>query len=305
MKFSCMFFLIALGFGAQAQFPEYYVYLVRNSVSVEKFGEKKIPVKQNQLIYKGEIVSLKENSELTLVDKEGNFIVLNKKGEYKTTDISEMFKVIPNDGLTKKYFKLLFDELLKPDESFSAFKEKNTMGVYRAEGCGNRIFPMNNLKFSTDSILFKWYSTSPMSNYFLTIYDEMGNELVQVNVKDTIKYISSSLLLLVQGNKYFWNIASLDGSCEDEVPISFTILNKDDVQVLIRRLGFRTVSYDLNEGLQQIEMLEKNGLVYEAFDWFDSLLKFNASNRALRKTYVAFLLKYCLDNEAFSVWDKF
>jgi len=58
----------------------------------------------------------------------------------------------------------------------------------------------------------------------------------------------------------------------------------------------------LEKQLQQVDKLERNGFTDAASSRYASLVKANPRDKALMKSYVAFLLKYGFDDEAKAVW---
>jgi hypothetical protein len=289
-----------------AQLPDYYVYLVSGNASITKQGAAPVAVKQNQLVYKTDVITLNKTSEITLVDKEAVFLVLNTPGTYKISELIKKATKKNNEGLTAKYLKLLFHELLDPEHDYEKFKKENIAGVWggvsRGDDCGNRIFPVNGLKTSVTSITFRWHKTSPSSNYLFVIYDADGKELVKMQVKDTLQ--SFDLTNVPQGKpgKYFWRVTSPDGVCEDEVPIYFDILTAENEKIQALQLSGTSGNESLALQLQQIDKLEKNAFINVASSRYADLIKTNPENGALRKSYVSFLLKYGFDEEAGAVW---
>ncbi len=306
MKCLMVIFLFAFCLQGQAQIPDYYVYLVSGDASISKPGAKPIAAKQNQLVYKNDILILKKGTEITLVDKDAGFFVLNTAGTYKTIDLVKKATKKNNDGVTGKYLKLLFHELLDPNHDFEKFKNENIAGVWggvsRGDGCGNRIFPVNGLKTSVSSIIFRWHKTSPSSNYIFVIYDVDGKELVKMNVKDTLLPFNIAEILQGNSGKYLWRVTSNDGTCEDEVPTYFDILTIENEKKLSDKLVVETGSENLEKQLQQIDKLEKNAFINVASARYSALVKVNPGNGALLKSYVSFLLKYGFEKEAASAW---
>lgn len=306
MKYILILILCTVCRQSQAQLPEYYVYLVSGDATITKPGAKPIAVKQNQLVYKADVIVLKKGTEITLVDKEASFLVLNGTGTYKTSDLIKKATKKNNDGVTGKYLKLLFHELLDPNQDFEKFKKENIAGVWggvtRTDGCGNRILPVNGLKTSAGSIVFKWHQTSPSNNYTVSIYDGEGKELVKMNVKDTLQAVNINETLQGRSGKYFWRVLSVDGSCEDEVPIYFDILTAENEKKQAEQLIAGIGNENLEKQLQQIDKLEKNAFIYAAAARYATLVKEDPGNGALLKSYVSFLLKYGFDEEAASAW---
>ena len=308
MKYFFIFLSFALWLRSNAQLPDYYVYLVSGEATITRPGVKAVVIKQNQLVYKTDVIVLKKGAEITLVDKNSNFLVLNNAGTYKSGELIKKGIKKMNEGVTGKYLKLLFHELLDPNHDFEKFKKENIAGVWggvdRGDGCGNLVFPVNGLKTSASSIVFRWHSTSASSNYSFVIYDGEGKELVKMNTKDTLQPVNINETLKGKTGKYFWLVKSEDGSCEDEVPIYFDIMTIENENKLVEQLIPSNDNENLEKQLQQIDKLEKNALIHAASARYEDIVKANPGNKALLKSYVVFLLKYGFDEEAGEAWNN-
>src|SRR6476659_8098764 len=121
MKNVLIFLLFATSLYCKGQSPDYYVYLVKGNVTVTRPRSKPIPVKQNNFIYKADIISLKNGAEITLVDKDQKFFVINSPGNHDLQDLTKNSSAQNSSGVTQKYLKLLWNELLKPDYDYTKF----------------------------------------------------------------------------------------------------------------------------------------------------------------------------------------
>lgn len=304
MKHVLFFLLPALFNVCSAQFPDYYVYLVKGTVNVSKANAKPQPVKQSGFLYNNDVLNITKNAEITLVNKNAEYAVINTPGNVKVSSLSKKISA-SYTGVTKKYLNLVWEQVLDPDYDFTKFKEKNLTGVYggvqRGESCNNLIFPVNGLKTSADSIVFKWQQTSPSSNYNFFIYDNEWNESAKISVKDTQLSVNTTQLLSKKG-KYFWLIKSDDGSCEDEIPLYFELLDKEQENKLIASLLPAGKNDSLTTELETIDKLEKNALVYAVKNQYINLINKYPDNKALLQMYIMFLLNYGFDDEARNAW---
>lgn len=290
------------------QLPDYYVYLITGSATITKPGGKPVVIKQKQLVYKNDVIVIKKGAEVTLVDKAARFLVLKTAGTYKGNDLVKKATTKNNDGITGKYLKLLFHELLDPNQDFEKLKKENIAGVWggvsRGLECDNLIFPVNGLKTSEATLGFKWRKTSPSSDYSFEIYDGDRNELARIRVKDTAKLVSIKETLQGKPGTYAWRIISPDGDCEDEIPIYFEILTPENEQKLVAQLTAGPGNESFEKQLQHIDKLEKNALIHAASSLYAALVKMHPDNIALLKSYVVFLLKYGFEDEARAAWKQ-
>ncbi len=289
-----------------AQLPDYYVDLVTGIATITRPGGKPVAAKQKQLVYKNDKVTLVKGAELTLVDRDAGFFVLNIPGTNTAGELIKKSTRKTKDGITGAYMKLLFHELLDPNQDFERFKKENVAGVWggvsRSDDCGNRILPMDGLKTSGNSITFKWRKTSRSSNYSFEIYDHDNKPVHKMNIKDTVIMVKIDEALHNGKGIYKWRIISEDGGCEDEMPIYFEVLSRDNEQTLIEQIVSSVAGDNLEKKLQQLDKLERNGLIDAASSRYALLVKAYPTDKALMKSYVAFLLKYGFDEEARSAW---
>lgn len=300
--------ILILGLQSPAQLPDYYVYLIKGNASIANAGKKPVMVKQKQLVFKNDVLSIGKGAELTLVDRNANYYVIKTEGVNKVSGLIKKVIAKAADGLTAKYLKLLFHELLDPNQDYDKLKKENIAGAWggvsRGDECENRIYPVNGLQTSAASILFRWHKTSRSSNYLLAIYDRDGIELSGIKVKDTLLSVNVAEIVKGKKGKYFWRVTSEDGICEDEIPIYFNLLTPDNEKLLTEQLIGNSAGTTLEEQLQQIEKLEKNAFIDAAAARYSLLVKSNKDNKALLKSYVLFLIKYGFDEDARNMWNS-
>ena len=294
----------------QAQLPRYFVYLVKGEAMISKQGTKPVVVQQNALVYKDNLITLKKNAEVTLADNEGRFLVLHSAGSYITTDIEKRNPFKKPDPVTIKYLKLLWNELLNPEVDYVKFKQNNIAGVYggvergvTGSECQNLIFPVNGVKMADESVHFKWHQTSSTHTYNFIIYDNERKEVVNLPVKDTQVNLSIAHSLSSIPAKYYWLVKGEKPGCEDEVPLMFEIITRQDIDKIAS--SFKPLqAKDISNQLRAINTMEKNSLILTAIESYSQTVEANASNLTLFKSYELFLLKYGLEDEAKKLWER-
>lgn len=308
MKRVCIILLILSCKSVCAQFPDFHVFLVRGNVEVSSPSAKPVALKQKAFIFKDQTIFVKEKSEITLSDKNKNFYVLRIPGVYQAKDLIKINNYrVP--GVTEKYLTLVWNELFNTHHDYSKFTKSNVAGVYggvsRGIDCNNLLFPIADLKTSEDSLHFIWIKTSPKSNYTFSIYDREGKELVNRKVVDTQLILSLKKELKLEPGNYYWKIKGEEAACEDDVPVSFEILSRENEQKALDLIVSDFHGNDLPSQFASIEKLEKAGLITGARQYFQSLLSDNDTDKAFVKSYILFLLKYHYTEEASLLWQKF
>ncbi len=307
MKYICTLLFFLACSQCFSQVHDYYVFLVKGDVYVSKPGTNSALVKQNSFLDNGQLITIKKDAEVTIVGREQEYYVLKSPGTYKVKDL-EKEKPNPISGVTKTYLRLVWDELFHPHEDFKSFTTNNSAVVYggvsRTTDCNNLVFPIPGLKTSGDSLHFKWHKTSAASSYHLLVYDSQRKEVVNMPVKDTQKILNLTADLHSIPGNYYWLVESEDGTCEDEVPVFFELMSKENEQKLIASILAGNNDQDLPGGLQAINKLEKNGLIPAAAEYYSTLVNKYPGEEILLKSYVLFLLKYGYDDRAYSAWQK-
>lgn len=298
---SMMIFLLAF-FASHSQSPEYYVYQVKGDVLQKKPNGQAAPVKQRSLVYKADEVILKKDAAITLVNKQQQNLVLASAGIYKVAELSKKLH-IPNTGMVKKYLGMLWDELLVPDYRFAKPKKQELAASWgglatRGDLCNNRVFPINGLKTADDSLHFRWLATSPSRSYELQLLNSDGTEITNKIVRDTQVLLPVKEMVQNKNGKYYWLVKSNDGTCEDEVPFYFDVLSKEDETKLVQGLLSSQPDGEILARLQEIDKLEKQALISAASTYFQKLVNEYPDNKALKKSYASFLLKYGFEAEA-------
>jgi hypothetical protein len=281
------------------------VYLVSGNVTIDSAGKQKT-VKQKQLLFKKDILSLKKGAEITLVNKDEKFFKIKIAGSKEVSRYIEDTRPATGDGATAKYVKFIFSELFDPSHDFEKFKKKNIAGirggVSRGDDCNNRVLPVDGFKTSGISIAFKWRKTSPSSNYGLEVYDGENKPLDTIYVKDTVVTLKINETMNGKPGIYKWRVISGYDTCEDERPIYFEVLTLESEQKLIEQLIAAIGNDSWEKQFQQVDKLEKNGLIDAASSRYAALVKANADDKTLLKSYIAFLLKYGFEEEARAAW---
>lgn len=300
-------FLIIYEICNAQQLPDYCVYLVKGGVSIAKLHSKPSPVKQNQLLYKDEVLTLPKNSEITLINKDDKLLVFNTVGSLKVNELDKKFNTtLPS--VTKSYAHLVYHELVDPNYDYTSFRQNNVGGVKggvsRGVDCNNLVFPPKDFKTSEDSICFKWHASSPLPGYILIVYDSLAKEILKIEIRDTLQVVNINEALNGNPGKYYWAVKVKDSGCESD-PLVFEIMNKEDEQKLIPALLIQKGSNDILSQLEIVDELEKDNWIYTAMKYYATIVHTNPGNKPLVKSYVLFLLKYGFEEEAAKEWKRF
>ena len=129
MKFLILFFSLAHLGVCYGQLPDYYVYLVKGTVTVSGANKKPQKIKQGDFVFATDVLDIGKNAEVTLTNREAAYFVLSNEGSVKVSTIPKNLSK-SYTGVTKKYLHLVWEEVLDPNYDFTKFKQKNLTGVY-------------------------------------------------------------------------------------------------------------------------------------------------------------------------------
>jgi len=308
----CLLFFVACS-TCTAQRPGYYVYLIKGKATVKKADGKSFRIKQQDLLSDNDILSLKKGSELTLVDTSSNFVLLKTAGNYKVGALKSNAGG-STEGLTEKYFKQVWHELLEPTNDYTVFKKESLVelagSVSRGRKCDNLIFPVNNMKTSEDTIHFAWLQTNDSGVYNFTIVGPKDKKL-ELPVSDTQYTMRMPDVFGQPTGQYCWLVkdkenttkTNKNSTCGNQDQVCFDLITKESEARLVSYLVPQHVPNDLVSQLDIVNKLEKNLLIYRAIGFYSEMVKANPENKALLKSYLFFLLKYGFNEEALSTWN--
>lgn len=260
-------FILLTGAG-EVEFPKFTVHLVKGVATLKKPAAKVVAIKQKDLVFSEDLIEIKkDNTEIHLIDKDGNFVVLTKKGKYKAGDIKNA-EIRKNTGIIKKYFHLLWEDSFHPEPS-DRVSVKNiggaSGGVERGDDdCQLIVLPVNGEATSADTIRFAWHA-GKTNTYSFVLLNEEGVEAMNLVLHDT------SLIALAPGwrtgarTSYYVSVREAGVNCSTSSKSRFYLVDKEQEKKEIAAL-LKQVNNDdpLLYNLQVADILEKNGFFQEA-----------------------------------------
>lgn len=198
----------------QAQFPEFYVDLYVGDIQLIKAGQKKaLPVKPRMLLFAGDkLIIKKEGNRISLVNKENKYLELNRKGDFNVSDISKMTFADPH-SVTKKYFELVWEELLDPGAISAKDKGKKITGTWGGVirgNCNKSEIPFDNSVSSDYWINFSWKAMPNVNRYRFSLYNERDILIHQYLISDTSFSIGAKGYVSNPSNIYYWQVEAND-----------------------------------------------------------------------------------------------
>jgi hypothetical protein len=261
MKHIVIMTLIVLPLLSHGQFPIYYIELVRGDVSIYH-DNIRVPLKPRTLLYRNDVIRINNSrSEVTLVNRQAEFVVLNKKGKYKMADLEKInVKAV---GVTEKYFHLVWEELLQPHKDYTKYNVMNmgSWGGVSRGSCSIGKFPFPDMVLTDSNIVFKWDSLLNTTGYRFTIKNESKADIVRLSVRDTQISVDMSVLHSPSG-QFYWSVTGETAPCSPMPDYKFTVATKEAYQTMTNQV-LTFIEKTGNYQLKAAELLAQKGL-YEA-----------------------------------------
>ena len=303
MKFLLLLLFFFGSFKCHAQFPQYYVFLIKGNVTVLNNSKKKVPLRQNDFLYETDKILFQQGAELTLVDHEKRFFNIYGRKEVPVKDLAKLFSAKKNTGITVKYLELLWDELLDPQESSSKVTNRNVGavwgGISRGETCVQSIFPTDSVLTSIDTITFKWHPLDDKLEYELYIYNDRKEPIAVFQTADTSLSVKVSGWLTGKRSDLFWRLKSKTDTCGHWKLNNLSILDRETEEKLIQSLIKPGAS--LEDQLECIQRLYNKRLIPVAKLYFEKLVNSDPTNKPLLHSYIAFLIDNGYSDDALAL----
>lgn len=307
MRTLAFILFILIGHHVDGQMPEYYSYLVKGQVQYKRAKAKALTLPPKTLLFQEDLIILPKGkkAELTLVDKNSNYIVLSDPGTYKVSELPKKPHK-QSESITGKYFHLVWEELFQPKKDFATFKKSNLAaisgGVSRGD-CDVLKGPLNETIAGSGDITFAWRNFGNDPLYTFVLSDEKNKELLRLKVRDTQLILNSSSLLNESKNRYFWKVSSINSSCtafpsnELRVWSNKELTQKlNEIKSSVTNIG-DTILYHLTVA----ELLEKENMFDEANKYYQSSIR-EFPDPILKAAFASFLLRMDREKEAEKVY---
>ena len=306
MKLIYTFVSMMMCYVASSQVPSYCIYLMSGDITVSAKGKQPEKARINQFLTDNQELKLGNKAQLTLVNKDSKYLVLNTAGTYQVGALSQNLKNYP-PGVTQKYVSLLWKDLVASQDNFSAVRKSASAGViggvHRGDDCGVLVFPSPGMRTSNDDIRFIWKKNGKGGEYELSVSDDQMNEILTRPVSDTqVNLVISRDLKGMKGRMY-WSIRPRAmPSCEIEAS-PFDLASNDEADKAVATERDFLAKNDPIDQLSVIDQLIKDGWVYKAFRFYDILVRNNPGNRMISGQYAMLLLQYGFSKEAEEVYN--
>lgn len=258
---------------------KYFVHLVKGSPQWITSGGAKKAVSQKSMLLPGDAIKLNgSGDEVMVIDEQSNIFTIKGKGLRKVNDFKTMTPK-RSTGITKKYFELVWEELIHAHADPYKFSVENIAGslggVSRDNGSITISSPWNGAILDDDTLTFAWsYLADQPKEVKVCFYTSEGEELLCEYITDTILKLQTAPFFK-KGEAYAWSILDPLKNSEPPAKFSFSLLEHQDYKKLVDAVVKQVPEYD-SELLQELEIAEafrQNKLFSEALKKIALIIK--------------------------------
>lgn len=267
MKKNIFLFGLFIPLLTTGQLPDYYVDLVKGSVTVEGADKKVKALKQFAFLFKDDIITIKNSGdEVTIANRKYQFTTLHVPGSFRVGDLDEKL-LKKSHGVMEKYLHLVWEELLHPGKDYSSFKAKNlgTWGGVTRGLCTTVEYPYLNMILCTDTLSFIWKPDEEGITYELLVKDTRGSGIKLMLLKDTIATVPVHGWLKGSARSFSWSVQNPNDPCTPLPEYKFTLMTREAYNAKVIEISNSITGKDNKHRLYLdiAETMEKQGF-YDA-----------------------------------------
>lgn len=197
------------------------VFNVKGSAYSKIKSELK-PITKGMFITEKSTLLVNESSEITTINSEGNAYQIKNAGEYKYNNILEHHTLEKAKGLTSKYFKLIWDELLKKNSGKTIIG-----GVFRGDVLMQ--FPADSSKLASSKLTFTWKTEDEVKQYYVFIKNIETEESLKFGTNGSELSLFKDHALFSEGDQFEWSVSTNEFPNLKNISFySFTIIDRSD-----------------------------------------------------------------------------
>ena len=220
-----------------------------NSGIIGKLDGKKKPLKKGDFLDKKSEVYLLSQSDVTLINSKGEAFNLKDKGTYTYNTILQQKAIENQKSLTSKYFKLIWDELLKRDSNKTIIG-----GVFRGDILMQ--FPADSTLTASSKLQFTWKAKNEDSQYYIFIRNKETEEVNTFSTDGNSLTLYKENPIFYEGNTYEWSVTTEEFPSLKNIPFyRFILIERSEYEDML--LAYEELIKDLKTlGLSDTEVDE-------------------------------------------------
>lgn len=206
-----------------------------------------MPLTKGMFIKDKSTVLVSRTTEIIAISAGGEAFQINKEGEYKYSRILKQRVIENSKGLTSKYFKLIWDELLKKSSGKTIIG-----GVFRGDILME--FPLDSTSMASSRLTFKWKTEDGVKQYYFFIKNVESEEVIKLATNGSELSLYKNQAIFSNGNKFQWSVSKIEFPNHKNIPFyTFTLIDRAEYDVL--KTNYKDLINDLKVlGLSNAEI---------------------------------------------------
>ena len=212
-----------------------------------KLDGLKKPLNKGDFLNAKSTVYLNAPSAVTLINSEGEAFNIEKVGTYSFANILSHKAIEDQKSLTSKYFKMIWDELLKRDSGKTIIG-----GVFRGDVLME--YPVDSTKTASSKLTFKWQKDTDSTQYFVFIKDITSESIYKFATNGNTLTLYKNNPIFSEGVDFEWSVSTSEFPNLKNIPFNrFTLIERGDYENL--KTNFSDLIVDLKAlGLSDVEI---------------------------------------------------
>lgn len=191
-----------------------------------KLGGEKRPLQKGDFLNEDSAVYVMAPSDVTLINAEGDAFNLQNIGTYTYKTILKNKAIEDQKSLTSKYFKLIWDELLKRDSGKTIIG-----GVFRGDVLMS--FPGDSTKTASSKLNFNWQIENDSTTYYVFIKDVISEAVHKFATNGNELTLYRDNPIFSEGIDFEWSVTASEFPNLKNIPFyKFTLIERSEYEDL-------------------------------------------------------------------------
>jgi hypothetical protein len=205
------------------------------------------PISKGMFITEKSTLLVNESSEITTINSKGEAYQISNAGEYKYSKILEHNTLKNAKGLTSKYLKLIWNELLKKNSGKTIIG-----GVFRGDILME--FPIDSASVASSKLTFKWKIDEETSQYYFFIKNIETDELIKFATNGSELSLYKDHSIFSEGDDFEWTVSTSEYPNLKNMPYyTFSLIDRAAYEAL--KANYKVLISDLKTiGLSDSEI---------------------------------------------------
>ncbi|WP_162306995.1 hypothetical protein [Winogradskyella ouciana] len=220
-----------------------------NSGIIAKIDGKKRPLNKGDFLNEKSTIYVSSPSEIMLIDSQGDAFNIEDVGTYTYKSIIQNKAIEDQKSLTSKYFKLIWDELLKRKSGKTIIG-----GVFRGDVLMK--YPRDSTKTASSKLTLSWKTQDEASQYYVIIRPKNSEEVHKFATNGNTLTLYNDNPIFAEGNEFEWSVTTLEFPNLKNIPFyAFTLIERSEYEAL--KSSYKDLIKDLKVlGLSSTEIEE-------------------------------------------------